>query len=68
MNLDPRGGRVPGAPFRSATDNLDLIAYTFLIYRALTSQMAGLLDAKVSDVIFSSVVPVVVTSQVEQHV
>ena len=32
------------------------------------SQMAGLLDIKVSEVIFISVVPVVVTSQVEQYV
>ena len=48
--------------------NLDLTAYTFLIYRALTSQMAGLLDTRVSDVIFSSLVPVAVTSHVELHV
>ena len=38
------------------------------IYKALTSQMAGLLETGVSDVIFSSVVPVVVTSHVELQV
>ena len=34
----------------------------------MISQMAGLFDVKVSDVIFSSVVPVVVTSHVARHV
>ena len=37
------------------------------IYKTLTSQMAGFLEAGVSDVIFNSVVPVVVTSHVDLH-
>ena len=41
---------------------------TFLIYRALTSQMAGLFEAKAPEVIFNSVVPVLVTSQMDLQV
>ena len=44
------------------------IKTSLVFYKTLISQMAGLFEAGVCDVIFSSVVPVVVTSHVDPHV